>query len=67
MLFLFVVSFVILGYMGLKNPDHIDLWWFKNVRWAQVTTIIYFLFFLLLPFYSRWDSVKPEPDRVTFK
>ncbi|MDX1408051.1 MAG: cytochrome bc complex cytochrome b subunit, partial [Saprospiraceae bacterium] len=67
MLTLFVISFFILGYMGMKNPDHIDLWWFKNVRWAQVTTVIYFLFFLLLPFYSRWDSVKPEPERVTFE
>ncbi len=67
MLTLFVVSFFILGYMGMKNPEHVDLFLFANVRWAQITTVVYFLFFLLLPFYSRWDSVKPEPDRVTFE
>jgi len=65
MLTLFVISFILLGYLGVKNPSHVDLFWFKNVRWAQVFTVMYFLFFLLLPFYSRWDKTRPEPDRVT--
>jgi ubiquinol-cytochrome c reductase cytochrome b subunit len=64
---LFAISFVLLGYLGLKNPDHVDLFLFKNVVWAQIFTIIYFLFFLLMPFYSKADRTKPEPDRVTFK
>ena len=62
-----MISFVLLGYLGLKNPDHVDLFLFKNVIWAQIMTIIYFLFFLLMPFYSKADRTRPEPDRVSFK
>ena len=67
MLATFVVSFVILAYMGMKHPDHTDLFWFKNVTWAQLGTLVYFAFFLLMPFYSKMDSTKPVPERVTFK
>ena len=64
---LFVVSFIVLGYMGMKHPDHTDLFLFKNVRWAQIGTLIYALFFILMPLYSAWDETKPEPERVSFK
>ena len=64
---MFVISFVLLGYLGLKNPNNVDLLLFKNVTWAQILTIIYFLFFLLMPFYSKADKTKPEPERVSFK
>ena len=62
---IFCVSFVILGYLGTKNPGHVDLILFKNVVWAQITTVLYFAFFLLMPWYSKIDKTKPEPDRVT--
>ena len=65
MLGLFAVTFVILGYLGTKNPGHIDLIWFKNVVWAQIGMVIYFAFFLLMPIYTRLDRTKPEPDRLT--
>ena len=32
---------------------------------AQVCTLVYFAFFLLMPFYSRWEKTKPVPERVT--
>jgi len=64
---MFVISFVLLGYLGLKNPNNVDLLLFKNVTWAQILTIIYFLFFLLMPFYSKADKTKLEPERVSFK
>jgi ubiquinol-cytochrome c reductase cytochrome b subunit len=32
---------------------------------ARIGTVIYFLFFLLMPWYSAMDSSKPEPERVT--
>ncbi len=64
---LFVISFVLLGYLGVKNPNHVDLFLFKNVIWAQIMTVIYFLFFLLMPFYSKADKTKPVPDRVSSK
>jgi len=62
---IFCVSFVILGYLGTKNPGHVDLILFTNVVWAQITTVLYFAFFLLMPWYSKIDKTKPEPDRVT--
>ena len=65
MLTLFAITFVILGYLGTKNPGHIDLIWFKNVVWAQIGMVIYFAFFLLMPIYTRLDRTKPEPDRLT--
>ena len=65
MLALFAVTFVMLGYLGTKNPGHIDLIWFKNLVWAQIGMVIYFAFFLLMPIYTRLDRTKPEPDRLT--
>ena len=55
MLALFAVTFVMLGYLGTKNPGHIDLIWFKNLVWAQIGLAIYFAFFLLMPIYTRLD------------
>ena len=67
MLTLFTVTFVMLGYLGTRNPSHIDLVLFKNVTWSQIGLVIYFAFFLLMPVYTRLDKTKPEPDRVTDK
>ncbi len=63
----FVIAFVLLGYLGTKNPQSIDLFLFTNVTWAQICYFLYFAFFLLMPIYSRLDPVKPVPDRVTMK
>ena len=63
----FAVAFVLLGYLGTKNPQAVDLFWFTNVRWAQICYLLYFAFFLLMPIYTVLDPVKPEPDRVKFK
>jgi ubiquinol-cytochrome c reductase cytochrome b subunit len=56
---LFAASFVTLGYLGLQSGSELQ----KLV--AQLCTVIYFLFFLLMPVYTKLDSVKPVPDRVT--
>ncbi len=56
---IFVVSFLILGYLGLLPPTP------GRTAVAQVCTILYFLFFLLMPFYTKWDKTKPVPERVT--
>jgi ubiquinol-cytochrome c reductase cytochrome b subunit len=63
----FVVSFIILGYMGMHKPSDYSLFLFQNVVWAQIGTITYALFFILMPLYSVWDKTKPEPERVNFK
>ena len=62
---LFVITFVMLGYLGTRNPSHVDLGLLKNVTWSQIGLVIYFAFFLLMPIYTRMDRTKPEPDRVT--
>jgi ubiquinol-cytochrome c reductase cytochrome b subunit len=56
---IFSVSFIILGVCGMKHPSGI------YPLLARICTILYFAFFLLMPFYSRWDSFKPVPERVT--
>ena len=61
----FVISFLVLGYLGTKSPDAVDLILFKNVYWAQVFTIVYFAFFLLMPWYTSRDKTLPVPERVT--
>jgi len=57
---LFTVSFIALGYLGLQPAEGL------YVVLARIFTAIYFLFFLLMPFYTRLDPVKPVPERVTF-
>ena len=63
----FVVSFLFLGYLGVKPTDFLGA--IGNVEvaviLARLFTAVYFLFFLLMPWYSRIDSTRPEPKRVT--
>jgi ubiquinol-cytochrome c reductase cytochrome b subunit len=56
---IFVISFIILGYVGVKPPEGL----YKT--FAQICTILYFAFFFLMPWYTKYDKTKPEPDRVT--
>ncbi len=59
MLAVFVLSFITLGICGLKPPSGI------YPTLAKVCTVLYFAFFLLMPWYTKIDSVKPVPERVT--
>ncbi|MDH4133492.1 MAG: cytochrome bc complex cytochrome b subunit [Gammaproteobacteria bacterium] len=61
----FVVSFIVLGYLGTKSPDAVNLFYFRNVTWAQIFTMVYFMFFALMPWYTALDKTKPVPERVT--
>jgi ubiquinol-cytochrome c reductase cytochrome b subunit len=61
MLALFVISFFVLGWLGTQPPT--DLY----TAMSQIGTIIYFAFFLLMPIYTKIDSTKPVPERVTSK
>ncbi len=58
---IFVVSFLMLGWLGTQAPTPLLTWM------ARVFTVLYFAFFLLMPFYSKLDKTKPVPDRVTYK
>jgi len=56
----FIVSFVILGYLGIKPPSPI----FEKI--SQVCTIYYLAFFFAMPWWSKMGTFKPVPDRVNF-
>ena len=57
----FVINFFILGYLGVKPPSPV------GELVSQVGTMIYFGFFLLMPWWSRIGESKPVPTRVTFE
>jgi ubiquinol-cytochrome c reductase cytochrome b subunit len=57
---LFAVSFIALGYLGLQPAEGV------YVVLARIFAVIYFAFFILMPFYSKLDPVKPVPERVTY-
>ncbi|MBN9694417.1 MAG: cytochrome bc complex cytochrome b subunit [Zoogloea sp.] len=55
----FIIAFFILGYLGVLPPTP------GRTLVSQICSVIYFGFFLLMPWYSKIDKCKPEPDRVT--
>jgi ubiquinol-cytochrome c reductase cytochrome b subunit len=60
-LVLFIISFLALGYLGTQPATGL------YTMLARVFSIIYFAFFILMPFYTSIDKDKPVPERVTFK
>ena len=59
MLVIFTASFIILGVLGVKAPTP------ERTLLAQICSVIYFAFFLLMPFWTRMEKCKPVPERVT--
>jgi ubiquinol-cytochrome c reductase cytochrome b subunit len=55
----FAVSFIALAWLGLTPATP------AKTMLARVFTGLYFLFFLLMPIYSKIDKTKPVPERVT--
>lgn len=66
-LVLFVICFVILGFLGVKPPEYAFFGVIPGAPVAQICSVLYFAFFLLMPWYTKIDKCKPEPERVTFK
>lgn len=60
-LIVFAAAFVILGYLGVKpsTPGRTIL--------AQVCTVIYFAYFIAMPFWTQREKCLPVPDRVRMK
>ncbi len=56
----FVVIFVVLGYLGIQAPSTV------GTIVSQVGTLFYFGFFLLMPWWSQIGTFKQVPDRVNF-
>ncbi len=58
-LIIFAISFVILGYLGATPATP------TATIMARICTILYFLFFLLMPIYTSIEKCKQPPERVT--
>lgn len=57
----FVISFIGLSYLGLQPVSDVNVWL------SRLFTLGYFAFFLLMPFYTRYETSKLPPERVTHR
>ena len=56
---IFVVVFLVLGYYGTQPVTA------AGTLISQIGTLIYFAFFLLMPWYTQMEQTQPVPSRVT--
>ncbi|HRO60711.1 MAG TPA: cytochrome bc complex cytochrome b subunit [Burkholderiaceae bacterium] len=56
----FVIVFLVLGYFGVQPVSP------TNELFSKIGTLLYFAFFLLMPWWSGMGQFKPVPDRLTF-
>lgn len=56
---LFVISFFGLGYIGTQPVSP------NTLFYGHLLTAVYFAFFVFMPWYTKYDKVKPVPERVT--
>ena len=56
----FAISFIVLGWLGTQPAEA------AYVLAARFFGVIYFAFFLLMPYYTAIDKTKPVPDRVVY-
>jgi ubiquinol-cytochrome c reductase cytochrome b subunit len=56
----FFINFLVIGYLGTQPVAPI------SGRIAQLGTLFYFGFFILMPWWSRLGTFKPVPTRVTY-
>ncbi|MBT7374731.1 MAG: ubiquinol-cytochrome c reductase, partial [Porticoccaceae bacterium] len=58
-LLMLAAVFIILGYLGVKAPTP------ERTLLAQICTVLYFAYFVGIYFWTRIETTKPEPDRIT--
>lgn len=56
---IFTISFLVLGYLGATPASP------TATIVARICTVLYFLFFLLMPIYTSIEKCKQPPERVT--
>lgn len=56
---IFVISFIGLGYIGITPVSAV------HSVLAQIFTVGYFAFFVLMPIYTRYEKTKPVPEHIT--
>ena len=57
---LFTISFLALGWLGVQPAEG------PYVIAARIFAVVYFAFFLLMPYYTSIDKTKPVPERVVY-
>jgi len=60
-IYAFCISFIGLGYFGMQPVTEVGTWF------SRIFSLIYFAFFLLMPFYSNIGQDKYVPERVEEK
>jgi len=58
---IFVISFLFLGWLGTQPAGGVYL------TLSRIFSVVYFGFFILMPWYTMIDKTKPVPERVTDK
>ena len=58
-LVIFVISFISLGSLGIQTVSPL------RTGLARLFAVFYFAFFLLMPFYTKYEKTKPVPERLT--
>lgn len=58
-LLVFCVAFITLGVLGVQAPTP------GRTLLSQVCAVVYFAYFILMPFYTRLEKTRPVPERVT--
>ncbi len=56
----FTISFLVLGWLGMQPVSGLF------VILARIFTLLYFGFFLLMPYYTVIDKTRPVPERVVW-
>ncbi len=56
----FVITFFALGWLGVQPAEGV------YVLAARIFAVLYFAFFLLMPYYTSIDKTKPVPERVVY-
>ncbi|PKL95285.1 MAG: cytochrome b [Gammaproteobacteria bacterium HGW-Gammaproteobacteria-8] len=59
LLAVFVIAFVRLGMLGLGTGTAAE-----TIE-SRIWTFVYFAFFVLMPFVTKYEKTKPEPERVS--
>jgi len=54
----FCIAFVILGVLGVLAPTP------ERTLASRICTVLYFAYFILMPFYTKLEKTKPVPERV---
>ena len=58
-LLIFAAVFIILGYLGVKAPTE------GRTILAQICTVLYFSYFIGIYFWTKYETTRPEPARIT--